>query len=992
MDTIEPIKLKSVVLNNIRRFGTDVEIKFGAGATILIAPNGSGKTAVLEAIELALTSDVKRVAGRWAPLIREGGNEASVQINFGDWQREVSVTKDKVSVINEGKLDEIFNDISPEEIPFLLRLTHLLDQRDTDWFCQQGSADAGGQLAMLPLGRQASQISATVARLRPAVSRRISELSSVITSRQQQLDDWNALLRVRDSARTDLNRPLIPLSALSESLKEISNLTVPQGLNSIALIREQWAIANTVNNQNLALIDANLNNLAGLVLIPATFGEISASLECLQQELQEIKLNQDENVACEKVLREQIESADINHRKLVAKSAQIRLELDRKRTYEKLTVQLATQRQQRDGCLLLCKQKQEELKAAQQIYTTALTAQDTIAILNTLTGAIVLKRDALVTARQAYTHWCDASLRKKLEEQKLQAVSAKVDSLGEKLREAVAEVERANSVHQSARSVVSAYQEAAGAIRAAISTVAEKLPIGTDTCPVCMEPHGEQKLRNRISIALKAIDPRLTNATTNLRLAAEKLETAEKTQLETKAEINEAQTTQVRLNETIASINSEIKTARANSLLIGFELEEALARLDALQKEVDNEAADLDAKRTAQKPPVSIDVMTQLTTSFNLAKRDLAECEEALTRMEEAIEDTTRQLNTLDPLVIKDVPVEQIEQTFKSLEEEIRLSTAGIEEIQTKKSATARALLDIDTTITRIKQQVDLDQGRLEAQRTQWVSVTGMLIPPSSEQLETAKEKLLQDKARAEAARSKLSDIEMELNRIAQANSLVSAQQEVDTARGENSEDVHARILMEALKKPQEEHALASQRKNALDEFHAHLTSSIEIIRDKISDVVPYWQAILRRIVQEPRFSGTNLNYYKSRTKDHASIQVSLGNELVGVADIASQAQMTDLQLSFMLSMATVHQWSPWKALLLDDPTQHHDLVHASSVFDVLRDFISELNFQVVLTTHDAQQARFLMRKLNNDGIDVRLWKLEPSQNGMTAKQIGGIQ
>jgi DNA repair protein SbcC/Rad50 len=78
--------------------------------------------------------------------------------------------------------------------------------------------------------------------------------------------------------------------------------------------------------------------------------------------------------------------------------------------------------------------------------------------------------------------------------------------------------------------------------------------------------------------------------------------------------------------------------------------------------------------------------------------------------------------------------------------------------------------------------------------------------------------------------------------------------------------------------------------------------------------------------------------------------------------------------------------------LLLDDPTQHHDLVHASSVFDVLRDFIAEQDFQVVLTTHDAQQARFLMRKLNNDGIDARLWTLEPSQHGMTAKQIGGLQ
>lgn len=991
MDTLEPIKLKSVVINNIRRFGADVEIKFGAGATILIAPNGSGKTAVLEAIELALTSDVKRVAGRWAPLIREGRTEASVQVNFGDWQREVSVTKESVSVINEGKLGEIFNDTAPKEIPFLLRLTHLLDQRDTDWFCQQGSVEAGGQLAMLPLGRQASQISSTVARLRPAVSRRINELSDVIESRKQKLGDWNALLRVRDSARTDLSKPLTPLPVLAENLGKITNSAMPQGLNSVAAVREQWAIANTVNSQNLASIDATLDNLAGLVLIPATYREISESLERLQQELQTIISTQAEHQASGKALSERIESADTNHRQLIVKSAKIRLELDRKQFYEKTIVLLTTQRQQRDELLRSFELKKVVFEAVQQTYTAALTAQDINATLNALAGTIALKRDALAMARQSYTNWRDAALRKQVEEQNLHIISAKIDSLSEVFRNEVVEVERANSVHQSARSIVSAYQEAAGAIRAAVSIVAERLPIGTQSCPVCMELHGEQKLRHRISVALQAIDPQLGVATSDLRLATEKLETAQKAQKETKSELANTQATRVRLDETIASIDSEIKTSKTNSLLIGLELAEVQDRLDALQKEVDDESAELDAKRAAQEAPVSIDVMTQLTISFNSAKRDLVECEEAATRMDDAIKDTTAALNKLDPLVVKDVTIEQAEQTLKSLEEEIRLSAAGIEETQAKKSAIARALLDVDAAITRIMQQLELDRGRFEAQRTKWESA-GLVPPPSSEQLETAKEQLLQDKAKSEAARSKLSDIEMEISRIAEANSLATAQQEVDAARGEHSESDHTQILMEVLKNAQDEHALGSQRKNALDEFHAHLTGGIEKIRDKIADVVPHWQAILRRIVQEPRFSGTNLNYYKSRTKEHASIQVGLGDGLVGVADIASQAQMTDLQLSFMLSMATVHQWSPWKALLLDDPTQHHDLVHASSVFDVLRDFIAEHDFQVVLTTHDAQQARFLMRKLNNDGIDVRLWKLEPSQHGMTAKQIGGIQ
>lgn len=990
MDTQEPIKLKSVVLNNIRRFGADVEIKFGAGATILIAPNGSGKTAVLEAIELALTSGVKRVEGRWAPLIRDGGNDASVQVDFGDWKREVSLSKmSGVRVVNEGKLNEILSDISPEGIPFLLRLTHLLDQRDTDWFCQQGTEDAGEQLTKLPLGRQASQVNSTVARLRPAVSRRLNELAGSIESKKKILDDWNALVKVRDSAQTDLSRPLTPLPVLAESLAQIGSLPIPQGLVSVAAIREQWAIVSTTNNQALVSVEALQGNLASFVLVPALYGEIADSLARLEQELQAEKMTKEGHEATVTALNDSIAAAETSHRELVAKTVQTRLALDHKRTHTKTAGMLAAHRQQKEGQLRSREQKKAAFEATQQIYTAALTAKDVNSTLDTVAGTIALKRIDLAAAKQSYSGWQAAESRKKIEEQNLKATNVEIETLSENLRSKAAELEKAALEHQSAKSILAVYQEAAGAIRAAVSTVAEKLPIGTDNCPVCLEPHGEQVLRRKIADALNAMDPRLSEATVALRLAAQKLETAQKSQDGASAALTTALAMHARISEAIAVTESEIKIARANNLLIGIELTEVQGRLDSLQNQIDKDSLELDAKRAAQEPPVSVEAMTQLITRFNSEKRELEECDEALARLNEAINDTATALTKLVPLVTEDVTIEQVEQALLSFEEQVRLSAARIEDEQAKKSVLARTLLDVDAAIARITQQLELDQARFETQRSKWVSA-GLVTPPSDEQLDAVKEKLLGDKAKAEEAQVKLAEIETELNRIAEANVLATAQQAVDTARGGNTESDYARILTEELRSVQDELALGAKRKDALDEFHTHLTSGIEKIRDKIADVVPQWQAILRRIVQEPRFSSTNLNYYKSRNKDHALVQVGLGSGSVGVADVASQAQMTDLQLSFMLAMATVHQWSPWKALLLDDPTQHHDLVHASSVFDVLRDFIAEHGFQVVLTTHDAQQARFLMRKLSNDGIDARLWTLEPSLNGMTAKQIGG--
>jgi exonuclease SbcC len=808
METREPIKLKSVVLKNIRRFGVDVEIKFGAGATILIAPNGSGKTAVLEAIELALTSGVKRVKGRWAPLIREGGDDASVQVDFGDWKREVSLSKNNgVRIIKEGKLDEIFGDISPEGIPFLLRLTHLLDQRDSGWFCQQGPEDAGEQLTKLPLGRQASQVNSTVARLRPAVSRRITELTGAIASKQKILGDWRALVHVRDSAQTDLSRPLTPLSVLAQSLALITGLSIPQGLGSVAAIREQWAIVNAANNQALASMVASQGNLAGLVLVPAAYGKIADSLVQLEQELQKEKSTLARHQATETAINESIVAAVASHRELLKKVTQTTLVLERKRAHAKTVALLETQRQQRKMWFRSREQKKTAFDATQQTHSAALTGKDVNAMLEALAGTIALKRSSIAAAKQSYAEWQGAESRRKVEEQNLQARNAEIESLDKNLRIAVAELEQAVLAHQSAKSILAVYQEAAGAIRAAVATVAEKLPIGTDTCPVCLEQHGEHVLRLKIADALNAMDPQHGKATANLRLAAEKLEKAKKSKDKESTALSTAQVVRARVNEAIAAIESDIKIAKNNSILIGLELGEVQGRLDSLQAEVDSDSSDLDAKRSAQEPLLSVEAMTQLTARFNSEKRELGDFDEALARLDETIDDTTEALAKLDPLVTENFTIEQGEQALSSLEEQVRLSAAVIENEQAKKSALARTLLDVDAVISRITQRLELDQARFETQRSKWVSA-GLITPPSDEQLEAVKEKLLADKTKAETAQAKLGEIETELSRIAEANVLSTAQQAVDAARGGSTESDYARILMEELKRVQDELAM----------------------------------------------------------------------------------------------------------------------------------------------------------------------------------------
>jgi hypothetical protein len=67
-----------------------------------------------------------------------------------------------------------------------------------------------------------------------------------------------------------------------------------------------------------------------------------------------------------------------------------------------------------------------------------------------------------------------------------------------------------------------------------------------------------------------------------------------------------------------------------------------------------------------------------------------------------------------------------------------------------------------------------------------------------------------------------------------------------------------------------------------------------------------------------------------------------------------------------MLAASATFPWSRWKALLLDDPTQYHDLIHATSLFDVLRNMVRFAGYQIIISTHDDEQAGFLRRKLDS--------------------------
>jgi len=74
---------------------------------------------------------------------------------------------------------------------------------------------------------------------------------------------------------------------------------------------------------------------------------------------------------------------------------------------------------------------------------------------------------------------------------------------------------------------------------------------------------------------------------------------------------------------------------------------------------------------------------------------------------------------------------------------------------------------------------------------------------------------------------------------------------------------------------------------------------------------------------------------------------------------------MAALAVSMLCAANLTFPWSRWPGLILDDPLQHNDVIHAAAFADMLCNLIRAKRYQVFLSTHDLAQAEFLRRKFS---------------------------
>ncbi|WP_277978028.1 AAA family ATPase [Pantoea endophytica] len=976
--------LKEISLSNIRRFAENVIVPVSPQATILLAPNGTGKTALFEAIELALTGSVARLDKDMFALVREGMAHAEVRLDFGDFEHRASVSADATPVYWSGR-SELHGTVNPDDFGYLLRLTHMLDQRDKDWFTQAESSNAGDQLTKLPIGKDAQRANALITGLKQAVTKERTERERVSTEAETCVRDWNDLIKQRNDARELLNQELPSV----EQLVTVLQRYVSAKINSDNLDNLESVQAVSVSNINTQLQELRERyvGLRQMDEVCTAYSTAMTELERLKG-LKTIQQNFHDDLARKRdVLAINVTQATAAHIEADLGLSRVRDELAKVKEWVRLDTLLKAENDALTSEHLALTQLVGERTSASSTLKASEDVDYAYIKLSATSDEWQSSVNELQENLRAWSNWRDDSLQIETLQGRVKDIQKELLNNKKLFEEKEASYKQALDREAKAKEQLSLFQQSSDSLRAALAAIAADLPENQGECPVCGVEHGVNELRKRMANQLQAINPSLLSLAEYERTCREVVAQSDRE----KAEVSQLYLQSVALNEStvteIGALERRVDAVRRLKIFEDTNLETANERLSARSKELEIAKLALDEFSKTLPPRPSAETLVHNRQVVHRLIELENEGEQIVRRRQATVSLLEQQLSMLPS---SDDPVK----AMKNLEEEASVSGKSVDsKLSERRQAEANA--EIETAnlqqsqgvIDALHNESQYHLGRIDECRKQWLLLRLPDEPTHSVlalNLHDCESKI----SSMEGAISELGQIRQSIVRLRSAVDYRKLQELIDTQRAERSEPDHGTYLVHQFEAAANELNRVDMAKSTLNTFSSALTNEVNEIESRLLDIEPLWQSLLGRIVREPRFSQTELQYNHYRKKAYAQVQVPIGNREAPAYKVASEAQKTDLQLSFLLSMAQVHPWSPWKALLLDDPTQHHDLVHASAVFDVLRDYIVDHGFQTIVTTHDPTQARFFARKLINDGVNVELVTLVPMGGGVNVMPL----
>ena len=530
---------------------------------------------------------------------------------------------------------------------------------------------------------------------------------------------------------------------------------------------------------------------------------------------------------------------------------------------------------------------------------------------------------------------------------------------------------------------VTALREASDAISAAVISIVSNLPETACDCPVCATSfEAPDVLRGRATAAAARLAPELERQQQALDIArrrnASSLRLLERREAVMKA-IEDAQLTLeaetaiwdsglkvegLNAEADLATLHLIIETQEGELATFNWDLARARHRIRVLTRE-----GQLDY------PSAMIEMagLRDLALSaLYVAERQHAELERSCESQLDRIAELTTEL-----FGGQSVEMADLERAFETAAQEAKTASetqAALDvelanaDGEVNRVTTERTTLDAERRVLLARVE-EFDASR-NALIENWRSLTlvGSIDDAGGQVLIEAERALAQARESFDEAEIQLANLRA--GRVAWSRqqghqaALSRLRKMVDAAANAPRDDLLVAVRTEAAKKRARLESVVRARTVAA-RASARITAELnEFNTEYIQPLGRLMTRINRSILCDP---SVGIRFKVAGRKDEqASVKDGQQPEDLGDVDpmlVHSEGQMAALSVSLLCAASLTFPWSRWKALMLDDPLQHNDAIHASAFADFIANLVNSKGYQVILSSHDAAQAEFLQRK-----------------------------
>lgn len=998
---MNPIYLSRIGISNFRTYGEDfsVDLPDGPGLTVLCGMNGLGKTAFFDAIEWALLGNVQRLSNERMrapsgdPLTREGTSQGRhwVELSWGD-ERIVRTSQEPP---DQNKLIALLKDQNwrPQihDLAVYLRLTHFLPQTTRERFLEQDGKKQWGLLqgpaGVERLDRLRKLLDDSKAR--NAFARHITGLEKLRDDAKLRIEQWLKLLAEHESwsSVAEASAAISPeelqqlLGELEQALPAIERIALPadsvQRLGTIRTAVETAATLLRNRMRNLEMLKKSAHRHAEL---SQRIGAISETTVIDQNELDELRRSQEE--ATGKVTSVSVAITELESKKAavyrLAVSAHEALETESRRsaaskqrlvlteTIAGTTTRLAELEQRR----IAHGKRTDDFNAA--VRGMEMTRQN----LRPLAEA----ERALTIFEKAAT---DYEAKRKYE--------------GDRIRQKEALLEKKLILEQFAALLNSSMKEVAERLAGeqrtaddaarALGQVIKHLHEEDTVCPVCTQVYPPGELLRKAQSSIERTSSRTAALIDELRKLQGDAEQSSQDLAKLHRELSEVDAL---LNE-LGTLGQEIERQK-NALLqrrefagASFEMLPAILkeRSAILYREEQEFSARIAVLRVSDELELAAqedDVLeTKLRDSLMVATSELSECDRNLMECNAKLSNAAEVISLCGGLQSLPNYHEERLREVANLEGRIRALKVDLEEHSKTLQAANKTFAEKRSKFeaqAKLLEELNAELGNLTAN---WQNMAMQGEPSESavqEEMLSVEKKVSEQEIVIERIAKTVKGVEAWARRTQLVGLEGSVNDLIKNVGAKTKEDC-TEILQRQLDEKELAivHAKAAQKRAedvavALSDLaNKFSTSALEPLSASVSDFNRVISPFPYEFKLVPHITAT-----RASTRARVTVPSVLTNDSIERDPEwwLSEGQMSAMGLSVLLAASTVYRWSRWRALLLDDPLQNTDLIHAAAFGDVIRGLMCDEGYQVIVSTHNHDEADFLIRKCRRANLPVR--------------------